>query len=127
MTITLFSEPGCTGSSKELKESEVNITKVGVKFPVKSAIVEGNPWILFSEERFQNFLAYLEEGKYEDLATIGLPADYKVASVKYRKEALTSPQIKLLNSSTFQGRLAHKMNTGYTGCLKKNCDFGLPA
>ena len=106
MTITLFSEPGCTGSSKELKESEVNITKVGVKFPVKSAIVEGNPWILFSEERFQNFLAYLEEGKYEDLAAIGLPADYKVASVKYRKEILTNPQIKLFNSSTFKGRLA---------------------
>ena len=53
MSLTLFSEVGCNGNSKELKESEVNIAKAGVKFPVKSAIVNGNPWILFSEERFQ--------------------------------------------------------------------------
>ena len=56
----------------------MNIAKVGVKFPVKSAIVSGNPWILFSEERFQSFLAFLEEGRYEDLGDRGLPADYKV-------------------------------------------------
>ena len=103
MTLTLFSEPGCSGSSKELKESEVNIAKVGVKFSVKSALVVGNPWILFSEERYQNFLAYLEEGKYEDLSTLGLPADYKIASVKYKKESLGNPQIRLFNSSSFSG------------------------
>ena len=57
----------------------MNIAKVGVKVPVKSAIVNGNPWILFSEERFQSFLAYLEEGRYEDLSDRGLPADYKVS------------------------------------------------
>ena len=105
MSLTLFAEVGCTGQSKELKESEVgksqyfmdclllcfgkvsiaycyhfqvNITKVGVKFPVRSALVSGNPWILFSEERFQSFLAFLEEGRYEDLGDRGLPADYKV-------------------------------------------------
>ena len=103
MPLTVYSETGCTGNSKELKESEVNITKVGVKFPVKSAIVDGNPWILYSEERFQNFLAYLEEGKYEDLSTHGLPADYKIASVKYKKESLSTPQIKLFNESRFSG------------------------
>lgn len=98
----------------------MNIAKVGVKFPVKSAIVSGNPWILFSEERFQSFLAFLEEGRYEDLGDRGLPADYKVdirgifflmldslyrqvASVKYKKESLACPQIKLFNSSTFAG------------------------
>ena len=100
MSLTLFAEVGCTGQSKELKESEVgksqyfmdcfalvksvllyfqvNIAKVGVKFPVRSALVSGNPWILFSEERFQSFLAFLEEGRYEDLADRGLPVDYKV-------------------------------------------------
>ena len=57
---------------------QVNIAKVGVKFPVRSALVSGNPWILFSEERFQSFLAFLEEGRYEDLADRGLPVDYKV-------------------------------------------------
>lgn len=30
----------------------------------KSAIVEGNPWILFSTERFQEFLCFLEDGRY---------------------------------------------------------------
>ena len=103
MPLTLFSETGCSGSSKELKDSEVNITKVGVKFSVKSAVVEGNPWILFSEERYQNFLAYLEEGSYEDLSTLGLPADYKIASVKYKKESLANPQIRLFNASNFLG------------------------
>ena len=61
----------------------MNIAKVGVKFPVKSAIVSGNPWILFSEERFQSFLAFLEEGRYEDLGDRGLPADYKVIIREY--------------------------------------------
>ena len=32
---------------KSSNEGAKNITKVGVKFPVKSALVEGNPWILF--------------------------------------------------------------------------------
>ena len=70
MSLTLFSEVGCNGNSKELKESEVNIAKAGVKFPVKSAIVNGNPWILFSEERFQvelstgNFTLHAREGPY---------------------------------------------------------------
>ena len=43
----------------------------------QAATVDGNPWVLYSEERFQTFLAYLEEGRYEDLSSIGLPADYK--------------------------------------------------
>ena len=104
MPITLYSELGCTGSSKDIKDSEVNLAKVGVKFPVKSASVDGNPFILFSEERYQGFLAYLEEGRYEDLGALGLPADYKIASVKYKKESLASPQIRLFNSSTFAGK-----------------------
>ena len=104
MPLTLYSELGCTGSSKDIKDSEVNLAKVGVKFPVKSASVDGNPFILFSEERYQGFLAYLEEGRYEDLGALGLPADYKVASVKYKKESLASPQIRLFNSSTFAGK-----------------------
>jgi len=77
MGLVLYSEVGCTGTSKEIKDSEVNLSKVGVKFSVKAATVDGNPWVLYSEERFQTFLAYLEEGRYEDLSSIGLPADYK--------------------------------------------------
>ena len=34
---------------------------------------------------------------------LGLPSDYKVASVKYKKESLANPQIKLFNASTFSG------------------------
>ena len=105
MPLTLYSEPGCSGSSKQITDSEVNLAKVGVKFPVKSALVDGNPFILFSEERYQGFLAYLEEGRYDELAALGLPADYKVASVKYKKESLASPQIKLFNSSSFAGKI----------------------
>ena len=103
MGLTVFPEPGCGGTGKELKESEVNISKAGIKFGVKSARVEGNPWILFTEERYQGFLAYLEEGTYNDLATLGLPAEYKVGSAKYKKESLAFPQIRLFNSSTFKG------------------------
>ena len=104
MPLTLYSELGCSGSSKEITDSEVNLAKVGVKFPVKSARVDGNPFILFSEERYQGFLAYLEEGRYDNLASLGLPADYKLASVKYRKESIASPQITLFNSSCFAGQ-----------------------
>ena len=53
----------------------------------------------------QSFLAYLEEGRYDELAALGLPTDYKVASVKYKKESLASPQIKLFNSSSFAGKV----------------------
>ena len=105
--MTLFAEIGCSGTSKELKDSEVNITKVGVKFAVKSARVDGNPWILFTEERFQGFLAYLEEGTFDDLETLGLPKEYKIASVKYKKDSLANPQIRLFNSSTFKGATAN--------------------
>ncbi len=34
-----------------------------VLYHFQSAVVDGNPWILYSEERFQGFLAYLEEGR----------------------------------------------------------------
>ena len=107
MGLTLFAETGCSGTSKELKDSEVNISKVGVKFAVKSARVDGNPWILFTEERFQGFLAYLEEGTFDDLETLGLPKEYKIASVKYKKDSLANPQIRLFNSSTFKGATAN--------------------
>jgi hypothetical protein len=103
MGLTLFSEPGCAGTSKELNESEVNISKAGIKFAVKSARVDGNPWILFAEERYQGFLAYLEEGTHVDLGSLGLPVEYKVASVKYKKDSLAFPQIRVFNSSTFNG------------------------
>ena len=103
MGLTVFSEPGCEGTGKELKESEVNIVKAGIKFAIKSARVEGNPWILFTEERYQGFLAYLEEGTYNDLSALGLPSEYKVGSAKYKKESLAFPQIRLFNSSCFKG------------------------
>ena len=103
MGLTVFSEPGCEGTGKELKESEVNIVKAGIKFAIKSARVEGNPWILFTEERYQGFLAYLEEGTYNDLTALGLPSEYKVGSAKYKKESLAFPQIRLFNSSSFKG------------------------
>ena len=103
MGLTVFSEPGCEGTGKELKESEVNIAKAGIKFAIKSARVEGNPWILFTEERYQGFLAYLEEGIYNDFTTLGLPSEYKVGSAKYKKESLAFPQIRLFNSSSFKG------------------------
>lgn len=35
MGLTLFAEVGCAGTSKEIKDSEVNLAKVGVKFGVK--------------------------------------------------------------------------------------------
>ena len=41
--------------------------------------------------------------RYEDLAALGLPADYKVTSVKYKKDSLAFPQITLFNSSQFKG------------------------
>ena len=126
MGLTLFSEPGCGGTSKEILESEVNIAKVGVKFSVKSAKVDGNPWILFTEERFQGFLAYLEEGTYDDFATLGLPADYKISSVKYKKESLAFPQIRLFNASTFSDDSASSWWTEGDGAKKmKWLDFGL--
>lgn len=128
MGLTLFSEPSCGGTSKELKESEVNITKVGVKFAIKSAKVDGNPWILFSEERYQGFLAYLEEGTYNDFTTLGLPADYKVASVKYKKDSLAHPQIKVFNSSSFKGDSANTYwggDSGSGGEKMKSLDVGL--
>jgi len=103
MGLTVFSEAGCEGTGKELKESEVNIAKAGIKFTIKSARVEGNPWILFTEERYQGFLAYLEEGTYNDFTTLGLPSEYKVGSAKYKKESLAFPQIRLFNSSSFRG------------------------
>ena len=35
MGLTVYAEVGCSGNSKELKDSEVNLSKVGVKFEVK--------------------------------------------------------------------------------------------
>jgi len=102
MVLTVFSEANCAGTSKVLKDSEGNLAKVGVKFKILSAIVDGNPWILYSEERFQGFLAILEEGRYEDMSTLGLPAEYKVSSVKYKKESLANPQITLFNYANFK-------------------------
>ena len=79
MVLTLYSDVNCDGKSVVIKDREVNLAKVGVSFQVKvkisvyiikdnksifqSAKVEGNPWILFSEERYQEYLCYLEEGR----------------------------------------------------------------
>ncbi|XP_023329325.1 tectonin beta-propeller repeat-containing protein 1 [Eurytemora carolleeae] len=101
MPLTVYSEAGCNGTSKVLKDSEVNLAKAGVKFTIQSAVVDGNPWILYTEERYQGFLAILEEGRYEDLSVLGVPADSKVSSVKLKKESLGNPQITLFNTATF--------------------------
>ena len=90
--------------------------------------MDGNPWILFSEERYQGFLAYLEEGTYNDFTTLGLPADYKVASVKYKKDSLAHPQIKVFNSSSFKGDSANTYwggDSGSGGEKMKSLDVGL--
>ena len=71
----------------------------------KSAVVEGNPWILFSTERFQEFLCFLEDGRHEDLMSHGLPDNYRVASAKLKTESLANPHIVLYNSSSFKGIL----------------------
>ena len=42
--------------------------------------------------------------RYEDLSALGLPANYKVASAKYKKESLANPQIRLFNPSNFAGQ-----------------------
>ena len=70
--------------------------------------MDGNPWVLYSEERYQKFLAFLEEvsqhkknvsnlsislifsfenyfqGNYTDFSLLGLPAGAKVASAKVK-------------------------------------------
>ena len=91
-------------------------------FIFQSAQVEGSPWILYSAERFQEFLCFLEDGRFSfsevkrereiififpprhpDLLTHGLPQTYKVASAKVKTEGLASPHITLYNSSCFRG------------------------
>ena len=99
MGLTLFSETACEGTAKELKESKANLVKSGVDFPVRSARVDGNPWILFREENFVGFLVLLEEGVHEDLSVLGLPPDYSVRSVEHKKSSLAFPLIRLFNSS----------------------------
>jgi len=106
MVLTLFSEVECAGKSAAIKDREVNLSKVGVSFQVKSAKVEGNPWILFTEERYQGFLCYLEEGSYDDLLSLGIPATYRVASAKLKGDSVGNPQITLYNSSNFKDELS---------------------
>ena len=126
MVLTLYSEIDCKGQSAVVRDKEVNLTKAGVSFKVKvcskqisylrntcivmfkftkSAVVEGNPWILFSTERFQEFLCFLEDGRHEDLMSHGLPDNYRVASAKLKTESLANPHIVLYNSSSFKGIL----------------------
>jgi len=102
MVLTLFSELNCDGASVAIKDKEVNLAKAGVKFQVKSAIVEGNPWILYSTERFGEFLCFLEDGRHEDLKNHGIPDNYKVASAKLKTESAANPHIILFNSSKFK-------------------------
>ena len=35
MPLTVYSEAGCNGTSKVLKDSEVNLAKAGVKFTIQ--------------------------------------------------------------------------------------------
>ena len=86
MGLTLYSELDCQGKSLVIKDKEVNLSKAGLTFNVKvskdqktqnnvsfltlslififqSAQVEGSPWILYSAERFQEFLCLLEDGR----------------------------------------------------------------
>jgi len=86
-----------------VQEKEVNLAKSGLKFDVKSARVEGNPWVLYSEERYQKFLAFLEEGNYTDFTLLGLPAGAKVASAKVKSLSAGFPHITLFNAAHFKG------------------------
>ena len=43
--------------------------------------------------------------RYDDLSTLGMPTEYKVSSVKYKKESLANPQITLFNYANFMGRI----------------------
>ena len=50
---------------QELKNCSIQLFLFSNFFPfflmMQSARVEGNPWVLYSEERYQKFLAFLEE------------------------------------------------------------------
>jgi len=114
MVLTLFSEVGYLGKSVVVKDREVNLSKVGVSFQVKAAKVEGNPWILYTEERYQGFLCYLEEGSYDDLLSLGIPANYRVASAKLKSESVGNPQITVYNSSNFIDESAEIATNGHS-------------
>merc|ERR1712223_907109 len=102
MGLILYSEVGCSGSELKVQDKEVNLAKSGLKFDVKSARVEGNPWVLYSEERYQKFLAFLEEGDYTDFTLLGLPASAKVASAKVKSLSAGFPHITLFNAAHFK-------------------------
>jgi len=114
MVLTLYEENNLGGKAVDIKDREVNLNKVGVNFKVKSAKVEGNPWILYTEERYQGFLCYLEEGSYADLLSLGIPDNYRVASAKLKSDSVGNPQITLYNSSYFKDEVTVADTNGLT-------------
>ena len=110
---------------------------------LQSAAVQGSPWILFSAERFQDFLCFLEDGRlvgrlssflshdisrHGDLLTHGLPEDYKVASARENKESLGSPHISLYNSSQFrdeEGENWWSNGEQRLSCISGDCGGGV--
>ena len=53
--LTLFSEPKFSGDSKKLTDSDISLKLSWGSKPIKSLIIEGNPWSFYPEENMKVF------------------------------------------------------------------------
>eukprot|EP00096_Caligus_rogercresseyi_P009950 TRINITY_DN3493_c0_g1_i2.p1 TRINITY_DN3493_c0_g1~~TRINITY_DN3493_c0_g1_i2.p1 ORF type:complete len:659 (-),score=140.46 TRINITY_DN3493_c0_g1_i2:136-2112(-) len=95
--LLIYSEPNFEGKEITLQESDHNLKK----FKISSAIVQGNPWILYEKEQFQGLPVFLEEGRYDHIPG----EDIHYLSAKLLSEDLGMPQIFLYSSTHFLGEV----------------------
>ncbi|XP_023329251.1 uncharacterized protein LOC111701974 [Eurytemora carolleeae] len=100
MGIKVYAEKDFKGQEKDLGESmiDLRLAHIGVKFDIKSAAVSGNPWIVYSQDRYKGFLACLEEGLYPNLNNL----QGSIVSMKCKDIKKTVPHAILFNPSSFK-------------------------
>ncbi|XP_071746135.1 uncharacterized protein [Lepeophtheirus salmonis] len=96
--LRIYSEPDFEGNEHVLMESDNNLKKT-FNSKISSAIVRGNPWILYEKEQCQGSPLFLEEGKYSVIPS----GESNFLSAKFLPADLKSPQIFVYSSTDFRG------------------------
>ena len=55
--LTIYSGEDFTGDSKVYSENDKDMQKNGWKVPIKSLIVQGNPWVIYPELQYKVCIA----------------------------------------------------------------------
>ncbi|XP_073677558.1 uncharacterized protein crybg2 [Garra rufa] len=99
--VLLYSEPDFQGTCRVCHQNQGCLPE---NLTVKSCRVVGGSWVLYGGEKFTGDMYILSEGDYPNAASMGMPTDASIRSIKAVPMTFSVPSVSLFGLECFEGR-----------------------